>query len=145
MIRFFTEAKLEGHLRLRRWLSFAYRPLAVFVFSILLFSCNSEKNRHAEEEGSIMSTFSLYKDTLVNLHDLNTALGTEFNSKSLGKPIGISGTSQWLITVGGWKLNDRNILLQGNSFREGNQFFPNPMRNTEVEFNGPFGGLIKYD
>lgn len=47
--------------------------------------------------------------------------------------------------MGGWKLNDRNILLQGEAFKEGNQFYPNPKRNTEVELNGPFRGLINYN
>jgi hypothetical protein len=63
----------------------------------------------------------------------------------LGKPIGVSGTPYWLITIGGWKMNNRNILLQGTTFRLSSKYYPNPVRKTEVEFEGPFTGLIKYN
>lgn len=111
----------------------------------MLVSCGTGIKQDSAASDAKSFYLSDYNDTLVNLQRLNAELATDFNSKSLGKPIGVSGTANWLVTVGAWKLNDRNILLQGNAFKEGNNFFPNPKRNTEVEFSGPFSGLIKYN
>lgn len=94
---------------------------------------------------SARTLFTSYTDSLISIKAINAALGTDYSVIDLGRPIGVSGTSFWLVTVGGWHLNNRNILLQGTAFKESSSFYPNPARKTEVEFEGPFTGLIRYD
>lgn len=93
----------------------------------------SKKERHF---------FNEYKDTLVKVGALNSALNTNFKMPELGKPIGVSGTPNWLITVGGWYINDRNIVVQGSAFKPESSY---PVRNTEVEFKGSFNGIALYN
>lgn len=112
--------------------------------ALLATSC-SNPNITEPEKKKTRHFFNEYKDTLIKVDALNRSLETNFKFNSLGKPIGVSGTPYWLVTVGGWHINDRNILLQGEAFRQGNPFYPNPVRNTEVEFKGPFTGLILFN
>lgn len=117
----------------------------VLLITIWMLGCSTEDPRTSVVDNVVERTFfTEYRDTLVKLDELNKQLQTDFKTTSLGKPIGISGTDYWLITVGGWKLNDRNILLQGTALEEGNSLYPSPLRNTEVEFTGPFAGLIRF-
>ena len=120
----------------------------VLVLFVLLFGCGKTETTNYQNPQSTIdkrSYFSDYRDSLISVEAINSALDTKFKLLDLGRPIGVSGTPYWLITVGGWQLNNRNILLQGTAFRLSSDFYPNPVRKTEVEFEGPFTGLIRYD
>ena len=117
----------------------------LLIGSLFYVGCKSAVKGERKETTSERHFFAEYKDTAITIANINTALKTVFTAQELGKPIGVSGTDSWLITVGGWYLNDRNILVQGTAFKKGNRFFPKPLRNTEVEFKGPFAGIIGFN
>ncbi|MBI1289536.1 MAG: hypothetical protein GC178_18365 [Flavobacteriales bacterium] len=120
----------------------------LLLLCVAMLSSCSEKGVRKEEETAERHTrisFLAYTDSLISVETINQRLGTDFTPSSLGRPIGVSGTPYWIITVGPWYMNNRNILVQGTSFESGNPFYPNPIRKVEVEFEGPFTGVIKYD
>lgn len=127
--------------------SFNYVSIMILLIMVLIACGGEVKNVQLNDHKGTkeVSYFDAYKDTLVRLSDLNAELGTEYNIISLGKPVGVLGTPYWLITVGGWTLNNRNIQIQGSKFEEGNRFYPNPIRKTEVEFVGSITGIIRFD
>lgn len=116
--------------------------------NLLLVGCGNSSPIQSRVDGKRSSEkvlFTAYSDSLISVAAINKSLGTDYSILDLGRPIGVSGTTFWLITVGGWHLNNRNILLQGTAFKESSTFYPNPSRKTEVEFEGPFSGLIRFD
>lgn len=124
------------------------KQLVLVIWCLWLFTACSKNDAPTKPNNSAFKervSFKSYKDTLVKIASINQQLGSDFDSDALGQPIGVMGTPFWLITVGSWYMNDRNILVQGSAFRIGNAFYPNPIRKVEVEFKGPFAGVIKYD
>ena len=127
--------------------SIKHHVIALLAGVIFISSCTgeSEQVQQKQKESDKGMSFFAYHDTLMKVESLNQQLETNFTPSQLGQPIGVMETPFWLITVGPWHMNNRNILVQGSVFQLGNPFYPNPIRKVEVEFEGPFEGVVKYD
>lgn len=117
------------------------------LLGMVISSCSDVSRKPDAKSGKTANkvSFLAYQDTLLKIQSLNQQLNTNYSPSQLGQPIGVMETPYWLITVGPWRMNNRNILVQGTAFQIGNPFYPNPIRKVEVEFEGPFSGVIRYD
>lgn len=130
----------RNHSNLKR---FRNLSTLLWLFPIVIWSSCQTSVKPSEQRSKIeRHFFDEYKDTLVKVTALNSALNTNFKQLELGKPIGVSGTPHWLVTVGGWYINDKNIVLQGSAFKPESAY---PIRNTEVEFRGSFTGIALFN
>ena len=123
------------------------RFITFLLVGMVISSCSDVSRKPDADSGKTTDkmSFLAYRDTLIKTQSLNQQLNTNYSPSELGQPIGVMETPYWLITVGPWRMNNRNILVQGTAFRIGNPFYPNPIRKVEVEFEGPFSGVIRYD
>lgn len=111
---------------------------------ILLMTFSGFTDIYAQQSDSLYQN-GQDQNLKIDLHQLNSNINGQYDFLDFGVPIKLSGGPFYLITVGAWKMEKRIGQVQGELFREGNRFWPDPSRMSHIYIKGPFMELLTYN
>ena len=120
------------------------------LFGIQLLGCKQDEQAversQAEESFMQKTTLSNSRDVLpIDSAELQQHLAEKYGQTKFRLPIWLSPTPQYLVPIGNWERVKQYQQVQGETFKEGSRFYPDPIRLVYDKFEGLFDNIILYN